>query len=112
MIHDYNIPSLLDPPDNLFRIKLVCVLLDTVGKYLNRRNDKKRLEYFLLFFQSYYWFKKCDPFWASSVFPINVEHQFEDTVKSIRPKFRLAKSREKALDEIEKMKKLLGIGMF
>lgn len=28
---DHSIPSHLDPPNNLFRIRLVCVLLETCG---------------------------------------------------------------------------------
>lgn len=36
---DANEPSPLDPPNNLFRIRLACVLLETCGKYTKKYVD-------------------------------------------------------------------------
>ena len=44
-------PSLLDPPEHLFRIRLVCVLLETCGQYFDRGSSKKKLDCFLVYFQ-------------------------------------------------------------
>lgn len=41
----------LDPPEHLFRIRLVCTLLDTCGQYFDRGTSKKRLDCFLQYFQ-------------------------------------------------------------
>lgn len=41
----------LDPPEHLFRIRLVCTLLDTCGQYFDRGTSKKRLDCFLVYFQ-------------------------------------------------------------
>ena len=49
--YDHNIYSELDPPDNLIRIKLVCYLLEICGQYFSSGTSKKRLDYFLYFFQ-------------------------------------------------------------
>lgn len=38
---DANEPSPLDPPNNLFRIRLACVLLETCGKYCMTYSDDK-----------------------------------------------------------------------
>lgn len=43
--------SELDPPEHLFRIRLVCTLLDTCGQYFDRGATKKRLDCFLNYFQ-------------------------------------------------------------
>ena len=41
----------LDPPEQLFRIRLVCTLLDTCGQYFDRGTSRKRLDCFLVYFQ-------------------------------------------------------------
>jgi regulator of nonsense transcripts 2 len=41
----------LDMPDDFFRIRLVCVLLDTCGMCFDRGTTKKKLDNFLVFFQ-------------------------------------------------------------
>ena len=43
--------SELDPPEHLFRIRLVCVLLDTCGQYFDRGSSRKKLDCFLIYFQ-------------------------------------------------------------
>lgn len=44
-------PGPLDPYDNYFRSRLVCVLLDTCGLYFDHGTTKKKLDAFLVFFQ-------------------------------------------------------------
>ena len=41
----------LDPPDDFFRIRLVCTILDTCGTCFERGPAKKKLDFFLTFFQ-------------------------------------------------------------
>ena len=41
----------LDPPDHMLRIRLVCVMLDACGIYFNSGSSKKKLDYFIVFFQ-------------------------------------------------------------
>ncbi len=43
--------TVLDPPDHLLRIRLVCVILDACGIYFNSGSTKKKLDYFFVFFQ-------------------------------------------------------------
>jgi regulator of nonsense transcripts 2 len=38
-------------PDDFFRIRLVCVLLDACGMCFDRGSQKKKLDNFLTFFQ-------------------------------------------------------------
>lgn len=38
-------------PDDYFRIRLVCTLLDTCGTCFDRGTAKKKLDFFLTFFQ-------------------------------------------------------------
>jgi regulator of nonsense transcripts 2 len=46
---DYDNP--LDPTEDPFRIRMICVMLETCGNYLNKRHLKKKLDLFILFFQ-------------------------------------------------------------
>lgn len=43
--------NVLDMPDDFFRIRLVCQLLDTCGHCFDRGSAKKKLDFFLKFFQ-------------------------------------------------------------
>lgn len=43
--------SPLDPPEHLFRIRLVCTILDTCGQYFDRGSSKRKLDCFLVYFQ-------------------------------------------------------------
>lgn len=85
----------MDPPESLFRLKLACVLLDTCGQYFTSAVSKKRLDYFLVFFQQYYWYKKSHPMYsddgemASSLFPILVDHMYMETMLTVRPKIKV-----------------------
>lgn len=38
-------------PNDFFRVRLVCVLLDTVGMCFDRGTQKRKLDNFLVFFQ-------------------------------------------------------------
>ena len=42
----------LDMLDDFFRIRLVCTLLDTCGLCFDRGAAKKKLDFFLTFFQA------------------------------------------------------------
>ena len=41
----------LDYPDDFFRVRLICNLLDTCGNCFDRGAAKKKLDFFLSFFQ-------------------------------------------------------------
>jgi len=42
----------LDMPDDFFRIRIVCMVLDTCGICFDRGAAKKKLDFFLTFFQA------------------------------------------------------------
>lgn len=46
-----NALNALDLPDDYFRIRLVCSLLETCGIYFDKGAAKKKLDFFLTFFQ-------------------------------------------------------------
>lgn len=108
VVMDHTIHSPLDPPDHLFRIRLVCVLLETCGQYFSNGSSKKKLDYFLVFFQHYYWFKKSDPVWTEdNTFPIGVDYMFRDTLIMLRPKIRLLDGYKEAQSAVEELKNTL-----
>lgn len=91
VILDHSVISEVDPPGSLFRLKLACVLLDTCGQYFTSAVSRKRLDYFLIFFQHYYWFKKSDPYFEEegNAFPILVDHMYKDCMTGVRPKLKV-----------------------
>ncbi|XP_039960408.1 regulator of nonsense transcripts 2 [Bactrocera tryoni] len=104
--------SELDPPDSLFRLKLACMLLDTCGQYFTSSMSRKKLDYFLVFFQHYYWYKKSHPVFSrventADLFPILVDHMYRDCVANVRPKLKLYKNLDQAKEAIEKLKEEL-----
>ncbi|OOQ83843.1 putative nonsense-mediated mRNA decay factor (Upf2) [Penicillium brasilianum] len=80
--------SPLDTPDDFFRLRLACTLLDTCGHCFDRGSAKKKLDFFLTFFQ-YYLFTK-DPL------PMDIDFLVQDTYSSLRPQWKLATDPEEA----------------
>ncbi|KAL1517813.1 hypothetical protein ABEB36_001536 [Hypothenemus hampei] len=103
---DPNDPSLLDPPNHLFRIRLACVLLETCGTYFSSGSSKKKLDYYLVFLQMYYCYKK--DLWKES-FPPDLEHIFKETLSILRPKLKVCQSYEEAQAEVNNIRVALGI---
>eukprot|EP01083_Nonionella_stella_P106949 309200_1 len=90
-----NKPDDLDPPGNYTRIRLVCTVLETCGRYFDRGASKRRLDRFLLFFQRYILVK------ASSVpFPVDIQFVLEDVFEKLRPKLKRVKSLAEADERI------------
>ncbi|XP_051911526.1 regulator of nonsense transcripts 2 [Hippocampus zosterae] len=90
-------PSSLDPPEHLFRVRLVCTLLDTCGQYFDRGSSKKKLDCFLIYFQRYIWWKKSVDAWSKEhPFPIDIDYMISDTLELLRPKMRISSSMEEA----------------
>ena len=59
--YDPRVPSLNDPPNSAYRIKLVCTLLEIVAKQIASRNNLPRLKGFLTAFQRYLFTKGSLP---------------------------------------------------
>lgn len=108
---DQSLVSPTDPPKSLFRLKLVCVLLDTCGEYFTASlSSRKRLEYFLVFFQQYYWLKRSHPVFLGEVevegavgedlFPILTDYMYKDCLKKVRPQLKLFVSYEEACEAV------------
>ncbi|PNF37933.1 hypothetical protein B7P43_G03899 [Cryptotermes secundus] len=97
-------PSFLDPPEHLFRIRLVCVLLETCGQYFNNGISKSKLDYFFTYFQRYFWLKYEDKYWTpENPFPVGIHYLFKDTLTSLRPKLCLFSSLEEANQAVHQM---------
>ena len=88
-------PCPLDMPDDFFRVRLVCVLLDTCGMCFDRGSQQKKLDNFLAFFQLYVHCK-------NSV-PMDVEFMLNDSLEAVRPKLVQFKSFEEAAVAVDEM---------
>lgn len=78
----------LDLPDDFFRVRLVCAILDTCGDCFDRGQAKQKLDFFLAFFQ-YYFRTKYAP-------PMDIDFLFQDTFAAIRPKWKTAPDLDEA----------------
>lgn len=78
----------LDAPDDFFRVRLACVVLETCGMCFDRGSSKKKLDFFLSFFE-YYIHTKSTP-------PMDIEFLVNDTFSLVRPQWQLVTSLEEA----------------
>ncbi|KAF8200931.1 transcription factor [Pholiota molesta] len=85
----------LDMPDDFFRVRLVCVLLDTCGMCFDRGTQKKKLDNFLTFFQ--YYIKCKEPL------PMDVDFMLSDSLEAVRPKLTISKTLEEAAIAVDEM---------
>ena len=97
-------PSVLckaDMPHDVLRIRLICVLLDTVSHVLKRSKIyKKRLDTFLIYFDRYISYK-----WSLT---LDVRFMIENTIEDLRPGRQIPKpsfvnETEKRVEEYENM---------
>ncbi|CCL99869.1 uncharacterized protein FIBRA_01894 [Fibroporia radiculosa] len=88
-------PSPIDMPDDFFRIRLVCVILDTCGMCFDRGTQLKKLDGFLTFFQLYVLCKAS--------LPMDVEFMLTDSLEAVRPKLTMFKSFDEAVVAVDEM---------
>ncbi|XP_060698609.1 regulator of nonsense transcripts 2 isoform X1 [Hemiscyllium ocellatum] len=104
----------LDPPEHLFRIRLVCTLLDTCGQYFDRGSSKRKLDCFLVYFQRYIWWKKSLDVWTKDhPFPIDVDYMISDILELLRPKMKFCGSLEEAIKQVQELERefLIKLGL-
>jgi regulator of nonsense transcripts 2 len=78
----------LDPPDDFFRIRLACSLLDVCGGCFDRGSSKKMLDFFLAFLQYYYHTKEPAP--------MDIDFLMQDTLAALRPTWKMHATLEEA----------------
>lgn len=78
----------LDLPDDFFRIRLICTILEFCGQCFDRGAARKKLDFFLSFFQ-YYIHTKESP-------PMDVDFLIQDTFALLRPGWKLHTNLEQA----------------
>ena len=87
----YPIPGNINPldlPDDFFRIRLICTILEFCGQCFDRGAARKKLDFFLIFFQ-YYIHTKEPP-------PMDIDFLIQDTFALLRPEWKLHASLEEA----------------
>lgn len=90
VVYDPDFYSTFDPPQNLFRLRLICVLLDTCGEFFNRGPGKLKLDCFILYFQYYFWLKKSSTTWdTQNPFPVTIDYLVTDILKKLRPNLKM-----------------------
>ena len=85
-------------PDNYFRIKLVCTLLDCCGRFFRSGRNRAELDEFLVYFQ-FYILSKNQPM------PVDTDIAVCDTLELLRPKLALFETIEDAAVAVQKLEK-------
>ncbi|KAI0644392.1 ARM repeat-containing protein [Trametes meyenii] len=88
-------PSPIDMADDFFRIRLVCVLLDTCGMCFDRGSQQKKLDNFLTFFQLY--------ILSKGPLPMDVDFMLSDSLEAVRPKLSMFKGYDEAAVAVDEM---------
>jgi regulator of nonsense transcripts 2 len=78
----------LDQSDDYFRIRLVCNLLESCGMYYDKGAAKKKLDFYLTYFQYYVCTKEG--------LPMDVEFIVQDAYNLTRPQWKLITNLEEA----------------
>ncbi|KAL8728789.1 MAG: hypothetical protein Q9166_005167 [cf. Caloplaca sp. 2 TL-2023] len=78
----------LDMPDDFFRIRLVCTMLDFCGGYFDRGAAKRKLDFFLTFFQ--YYISTKEPM------PMDIDFIVQDSFAQTRPQWKLVTDPDEA----------------
>ncbi|GAA5918328.1 hypothetical protein JCM6882_008215 [Rhodosporidiobolus microsporus] len=90
-----DLPAAVDMPDDCFRVRLVCTLLDTCGACFDRGALKKKLDNFLVFFQMYVLSK--------GTLPMDVGFMYSDTLEQLRPKLSRFQTFPEAVLAVDEM---------
>ncbi|EFJ41604.1 hypothetical protein VOLCADRAFT_68153, partial [Volvox carteri f. nagariensis] len=83
----------LDPPDDFFRVRLVCALLDACGQYFGEGAARSRLDRFLTFFQAY--------ILSKAALPLDVEFDLQDVLHALRPSLKRYDTYDEALAAVQ-----------
>jgi regulator of nonsense transcripts 2 len=67
----------LDSTGDSFRIRLICTVLDSLGKYFQRGERRKLMDRFLMYFQRY--------IFSKSYVLMDLEFMVLDTIDNLRP---------------------------
>ena len=90
--------QITDSKDDIFRISLVCTLLETVAPHLKKKKYKNAVDKFLVFFQRYILTK--------SYIPINVEFHVLDVLDTLSPDLKKFKTYKEAHEACMKLSKV------
>ena len=98
----YSYFSYLAVNDHQFRLKLVCILLGTCGMYMKSGSSKKKMDYFLAYYQLYYWRIRAPYDLPGEVdFFREITQIINDTFTTVSPNLTLCKSLEEAENAVK-----------
>ena len=87
-----------DNKEDVFRVSLVCTLLETVVPHLKKKKYKNALDKFLVFFQRY--------ILAKAYIPLNVEFHVLDVLDALSPDLKKFKNYKEAHEAWLKLSKV------
>jgi len=86
-----------DSKDDVFRVSLICTLLETVATHLKKKKYKNVVDKYLVFFQKY--------ILSKSYIPMNVEFHILDVLDNISPDLKKFKNYKEAQEACAKLSK-------
>ncbi|WAR51812.1 hypothetical protein PtB15_1B248 [Puccinia triticina] len=90
-----DVVSPIDAPDDFFRVRMVCTLLNTCGHCFDRGSLKRRLNNFLKFFIMYLRCKEPTP--------MDIDFLLQDTFEELRPKLNIYLTYDEASKAVQEM---------
>ena len=87
--------SSIDAIDDVFRIRLICTLLDTCGACFDSGSQRRKLDQYLVVFQLYVLCK--------ARVPVEVDFMVSDTLEALRPKTPRLKTFEEATTAVDEL---------
>lgn len=84
-----NMTSPLDPPENLIRLRLASILLETCGCFFDKGTAKRKLDIYLQYLMRYWLVKRELYAIHEQTFPLGMDHLVRDCVEALRPKLKI-----------------------
>lgn len=89
---------IVDTKDDVFRVSLICTLLEAVAPHLKKKKYKNSVDKFLVFFQKY--------ILGKNYIPMNVEFHILDVLDNISPDLKKFKNYKEAQEACAKLAKV------
>lgn len=87
-----DVMSSMDSPDDFFRIRLCCTIIDACGKSIDKGSMRPRMDEFLAYFQLY--------ILSKARLSLDIEFMIQDTFEMLRPSMKVIKDYEEAVDAL------------
>ncbi|KAI0988966.1 hypothetical protein GJ496_003631 [Pomphorhynchus laevis] len=98
LISTYGDNEIEDPPQSLIRIRMICIILESIGIHIKPGSEYHSVCQFTYHFQCYIWKKKSNHYW-SNLLPVDVEQSIQDALHKVDKSLIISRSRFEAIQQ-------------